>query len=46
VIGVYEPLVLISDTGAYETSLAAKPDLYATERVCYHRECFDEIRRN
>lgn len=42
VIGVYEPLVLVTDSGCYETSLTAEPDLYETEHLCYHRACFDK----
>jgi len=39
VIGVYEPLVLVSTGKPNETSLAANPDLSCAE-ACYHVACY------
>jgi hypothetical protein len=39
VIGVYEPLVMMTDSGHRETSLAAEPDLTAALSSLYHRTC-------
>lgn len=42
VIGGYEPLVLVVDGQAHETSRAAIKDGTVGERVRrYHRECYD-----
>src|SRR5579875_3787550 len=41
-IGVYEPMVLMTPELNYETSLASDPSLYQTEHRCYHRTCFDQ----
>jgi hypothetical protein len=41
VIGVYEPLVLVADDGARETSRAACPDV-ADSGEHYHRACYVE----
>jgi len=38
VIGVYEPLVILTDGQAYETSLAVRPDL-SPHGEYYHRDC-------
>jgi hypothetical protein len=43
VIGTYEPLVLVTDSGHYHTSLAASPELYETEHVSYHGACFEKL---
>ncbi len=39
-IGVYEPLVVCSESGARMTSRAAEPDLEATGATHYHRVCY------
>lgn len=39
-IGVYEPLVVRSQSGARTTSRAAEPDLEATGATHYHRACY------
>jgi hypothetical protein len=39
VIGVYEPLVLVGEDGALETSRAARPDAGASGEH-YHRACY------
>lgn len=39
VIGVYEPLVLLSDGDRRETSLAAEPDLTVGTSSIYHSAC-------
>ena len=43
VIGAYEPLVLENHRGVYETSLAAEPELYGTDRPCFHRVCYAPV---
>jgi hypothetical protein len=44
VIGAYEPMVIETHHGPCETSLAAHPALYETERPCFHRACYAEAR--
>ena len=44
VIGVYEPLVAISDGRAYETSLAAGAPGAGHRTACFHRACYDDHR--
>jgi len=39
VIGIYEPLVLLSESGRRETSLAAEPELSGAPSPAYHRAC-------
>jgi hypothetical protein len=39
VIGIYEPLVLLTATGGRETSLAAEPELSDAPSPVYHRAC-------
>jgi hypothetical protein len=39
VIGVYEPLVLLSREGGRVTSLAAEPHLAMTDELVFHRDC-------
>lgn len=41
VIGVYEPLVVVADDEALETSQAACPEVAATG-ARYHRACYAE----
>lgn len=41
VIGVYEPLVVMTETGTRETSLAAEPDLTGVPSPVYHCACSD-----
>lgn len=43
-IGVYEPLVALTDGQARETSRAADPQAAAGAALCYHRECFERLR--
>jgi hypothetical protein len=42
VIGAYEPMVLQTPHGPRHTSLAAEPELYASEARCFHRACYAE----
>jgi hypothetical protein len=44
VIGVYEPLIAISDGRAYETSLAAGAPGAGHKTGCFHRVCYDAHR--
>jgi hypothetical protein len=44
VIGVYEPLIAISDGRAYETSLAAGTPGAGHRTDCFHRTCYDAHR--
>jgi len=37
--GMYEPLVLLTESGRRETSLAAEPDLTVALSPVYHRAC-------
>ena len=39
VIGIYEPLVLLSESDRRETSLAAEPDLAVGVSPVFHRAC-------
>ena len=39
VIGIYEPLILVSGADARQTSLAAEPDIQADDVNTYHRSC-------
>jgi hypothetical protein len=40
VIGVYEPLVVVEDGAARQTSCAAEPQLLAGAHAsCYHGDC-------
>jgi hypothetical protein len=41
VIGIYEPLVLLTATGRRETSLAAEPGLSGARPAVYHSTCAD-----
>ena len=41
VIGVYEPLVYVSNGCVTETSRAAEPDLSFAGRECCHARCFE-----
>lgn len=43
VIGVYEPLVIVSDERSHQTSLAREPDLARSEHVL-HKTCAASIR--
>jgi hypothetical protein len=45
VIGAYEPLVVLVDGQARETSRAAEPDLQGSAGECYHGACFLDVRR-
>lgn len=40
-IGVYEPLVVLADDEARETSRAAEPRALEPGVRCYHRSCFE-----
>lgn len=42
VIGVYEPVVLVIDGAARETSRAAEPTIGSEPRECYHQACYLE----
>lgn len=46
VIGIYEPLVLLSTTGHRETSLAAEPELADALSPVYHGACSAHARDN
>jgi hypothetical protein len=41
VIGVYEPLVHVTDELARRTSRAAEPDICGSDGLCYHAGCYD-----
>jgi hypothetical protein len=40
VIGVYEPVILTLPTGTHLTSRLAEPNLFSTDRDCYHEVCY------
>jgi hypothetical protein len=40
VIGSYEPLVLLVEGSARETSAAAEPDIRDAQGEHYHRDCY------
>ena len=40
VIGIYEPLIVLTDREARETSRAADPDLHTSHGEHYHRACY------
>jgi hypothetical protein len=42
VIGVYEPMILVRDGHARETSRAAEGDDSLQLGACYHRACFTQ----
>jgi len=42
-IGVYEPLVLETRVGRYDTSLAADPGVFESDRPGFHRACYELI---
>jgi hypothetical protein len=41
-IGVYEPLIMLSDGRAEETSRLAHPNPIGAGEQCFHRGCFQE----
>jgi hypothetical protein len=41
VIGVYEPLVLETRAGRRDTSQAADPGVFRSDRPGYHRACYE-----
>lgn len=45
VIGVYEPLVMLTDGHPRETSRALEPSLAddLTHGACYHRSCYERL---
>ena len=43
VIGVYEPLVYVSDGLARQTSLAAEPQIERAGAGCYHLGCYHAL---
>jgi hypothetical protein len=40
VIGVYEPLVVLTEREARESSLAAEPQLHNSNAAHYHTACY------
>lgn len=46
VIGAYEPLVVLAEGRARETSRAAEPDVQGLIGECYHGACFLDARRS
>ena len=42
-IGVYEPLIMLSDGHPRESSRAAEPDAPGHLGPCYHRNCFEQL---
>lgn len=44
VIGMYEVLVLETDSGPFESSLTLDPWLADSGGPCYHRACYQETR--
>ena len=43
VIGVYEPMIVLTDGQARNTSRAAEPDERGFRGECYHRACFTQV---
>jgi hypothetical protein len=43
VIGVYEPMIVLTDGQARNTSRAAEPDERGSRGECYHRACFTQV---
>jgi hypothetical protein len=43
VIGVYEPMIVLADGQARNTSRAAEPDDREPVGECYHRACFTQV---
>jgi hypothetical protein len=41
-IGVYEPLITVTDGRPHETSRAAHPNPGAGGAQCFHRRCYQE----
>lgn len=42
IIGVYEPVIVVTDGDARETSRAAEPRIAAEAHERYHRSCYLE----
>jgi len=42
VIGVYEPMIVLSDGQARNTSRAAEPDERGLGGECYHHACYTQ----
>jgi hypothetical protein len=42
VIGVYEPVVVVTDGEVHETSRAAEPTIGSEQGARYHRTCYVE----
>ncbi len=42
-IGVYEPIIILSGADARVTSRAAEPQLSHERSDCYHRHCWEEL---
>jgi hypothetical protein len=40
IIGVYEPLIMMAESGQHETSVAAELHLFPTNDDCYHHSCY------
>jgi hypothetical protein len=40
VIGFYEPMIVLTDNGAHETSRAAHPSLQSSDGEHYHGSCY------
>jgi hypothetical protein len=40
VIGTYEPLLVVQEGGARETSYAAEPQIAQERQECYHWACY------
>jgi hypothetical protein len=41
-IGVYEPLIMLADGRAQETSRLAHPHPLSAAELCFHRGCYPE----
>jgi hypothetical protein len=46
VIGVYEPLVHVSEGSAWRTSRAAEPGVMTTRGELYHADCYERSGHN
>jgi hypothetical protein len=44
VIGVYEPLFVLTAAGCFSTSIAAQPEIPAAGWPCHHLACWERVR--
>jgi hypothetical protein len=43
VIGVYEPMIVVSDGRVRDTSRATEPNVRGDASECYHRACYVHV---